>query len=806
MKKTSWLNTLENLSLVGLGAGSVASLLLQQVFFTTAPLSLLVVLGLINRRSMVKLSERRDATLSETDQYLALQVDRLQNQVALLPTPETLNQLNRTLLFKNQELSEKLHGELGSLKQGVHQRIALVEQQGLNPMRQDVRQVIEQCGVLMETVNQLGADVGNLSAQVRTDSVRLSVEQLKSDVAMLQANLENFTYQTKPNLSALQEHVTRLDRQFSKLPPPVDITSLKQEVAELVKIVADLVPRRDLSSLVSHIDELHQQQETLKHSIVAIETVALNFKRTLSDLLKPTGSFLNGGRETTARISGFGDDLDANHSIAASVYPELQDLAVRYFDNLRDQIDQIHNKTANLAQQHQQVQEHLSRLPKTLDVVALQRQLSELSQRLPDAESTIESLQTHLQDLLHQELKTHRAGAASKASPQSELIFDFSPTEVEVENRATGSRAVLEQALECTQQRLILIWPWSERCRLDEALYQKFEQFLSRQRQLEIGWCYLADRQEERWLSKMQRGWMTDFSQRSLLQETLHKLLQLKRRYPDRFQFKILGTSENFLVSDQSFAVLGITDALQTTTPFPALQLKLKTTDAGVIQRLIQRFDDSTLATDDLTSYWNRAVTRYDLGDKAGAIADFTHILSLYPDDARAYNYRGLAHYDSEDYTSAITDFTESIQIDAQQPTPYCNRGFIRAEQGDYWNAIKDYTHAIQVNPQYAIAYFYRGMAHQKSENYSVAITDFSDAIRFAPDSPVAYYYRGLTWQKLGNLTEAIGDFELAAQFFWVRGNKVNAQKAQANIAKLRQDLTVHGCNPANSAAVYQSR
>lgn len=803
MKKTSWLNALENLSLVGLGAGSVASLLLQQVFFTTAPLSLLVVLGLMNRRSMAKLSERRDATLAETDQYLALQVDRLQNQMALLPRPEALNQLNRTLLFKNQELAEKLQGELGSLKQGLHQRIALVEQQGLNPIRKDMRQVIEQYGTLVETVNQLSSDMGKLSSQVRTDSVRLSVEQLKSDVVVLQNNLDNLAYQTKPSLSALQEHVTRIDRQFSKLPPPVDITSLKQEVAELVKIVADLVPRRDLSTVVGEMQEIQQQQETLKHSIVAIETVALNFKRTLNDLLQPTRSLLNGVRET-GRVSGFGDAPDATHSIAASIYPELQDLAVHYFDNLRDQIDQIQNKTTNLAQQHQQLQEHLGRLPKTLDVVALQRQLSELSQRMPDAESTIATLQSHIQELLHQELKTHPARVSSQGASQSELIFDFSSTDVEAENWATGSRVVLEQALECTQQRLILIWPWSERCRLDDALFQKFERFLGQQRQLEIGWCYLADRHEERWLSKMQRGWMTDFSQRSLLQETLHKLLQLKRRYPDRFQFKILGTSENFLVSDESFAVLGITDALQTTTPFPALQLKLKTTDVGVIQRLIKRFDDSTLAADDFTSYWNRAVTRYDLGDKAGAIADFTHILTLYPDDAMAYNYRGLAHYDAEDYTSAITDFTEAIQIDPHQPAPYCNRGFIRAEQGDYWNAIKDYTQAIQVSPQYAIAYFYRGLAHQKSENYSVALTDLSDAIQFAPDSPVAYYYRALTWQKLGNLVEAIGDFELASQFFWVRGNKVNAQKAQANIVKLRQELASDE-DSANSA-VYQSR
>ncbi|MCU0523587.1 MAG: tetratricopeptide repeat protein [Elainella sp. Prado103] len=800
MKKNSWLNALENVSLVGLGAGSVASIILQQIFYTTAPLSLLVVLGILHRRKLTQLNERQNSTFSETDQYLALQLDRLHHQMASLPTSESINRINRNLLVKNQELSDKVYHEVSTLKQGVHQRLAAIEQQGLGAVRQEVRQLMGRCNDLMETVNHLGADVGNLSAQVRTDSVRTTVEQLKLSVATLQTNLENLAHQTKPNLSILQEHITRLDRQFSKLPPPVDLTSLKQEVSELIKIVADLVPRRDLSSLMGNMSELRQQQETLKQSIVAIETAALNFKRSLSDLPRPLEAapdFLREVKDPPVRISGFGDRELAEGSIGTTVYPELQEITIHYFETLQAQIQQIQELSEHLTQQQQQLRDQVGQFH-LLDMVALQRQLGELAQRFPHSaaprsEGMIPAWQNSSPPLQAQ-VET------SAVIPQSELIFDFAPTESEAISGSTGSRAVLEQALEITQQRLILIWPWADRCRLDTSLCQKLDAFLQQKRQLEIGWCYLSDRNEERWLSKMQRGWMSDFNQRSLVQETLQKLLQLKRRYPQQFQFKILGTSENFLVSDQSFAVLGITDALQTTTPFSELQLKLKTTDPSVIQRLIRRFDDSTLADDDLTSYWNRAVTRYDLGDKTGAITDFTHILRFYPDDAIAYNHRGLAHYDLGDLTSALTDFAEAIQINPQQPTPYCNRGFIRAEQGDYREAIDDYTQALQVYPAYAIAYFYRGIAQQKLENYSAALTDLSDAIRFAPDSPVAYYYRGLTWQKLENLPEAIADFELAAQFFWVRGNKANAQKAQANVTKLRQALMLNVCMPASQA------
>jgi tetratricopeptide (TPR) repeat protein len=287
----------------------------------------------------------------------------------------------------------------------------------------------------------------------------------------------------------------------------------------------------------------------------------------------------------------------------------------------------------------------------------------------------------------------------------------------------------------------------------------------------------------------------------------LHQLLHLKRTYPANFQFKILGTSENFLVSDQTFAVLGIADALKTNTAFPELQLKLKTREPEAIQRLINRFDDPALEADDLVSHWNRGVTRHDLGDKTGAIADYTQILNHSAEDAITYNYRGIAHYDAGNSPNAIADLTQSIQLNPQQVAAYCNRGFIRAEQSDLTGAIADYTQATQNRPDWAIAYLYRGMAWQKLERYQEAIADYSEATDLTPNSAVARYYRGLAWQKLGNYVGAIVDLEAAATLFAARGSRTNAQKAQKNLIKLRHLLAKQpeaeqsGANGSGTAA-----
>jgi len=798
MKKHSWLNALENMSLVGLGAGSVASLLLNQFLFTTAPLSLLVVLGLLNRRKLAQIGERRDAMLAETDQYLALQVDRLHHQVASMPTPETINRLNRVLLIKNQEISEKLQSEISSLKQGMHQRLTSVEQQG-NGVRQELRQVMERCSYLMENVQQLTTDFGDLSSQVQAEAVKASIEQITQDIAKLQINLDGLN-QSKPNVAVLQEHITRLDRQFSKLPPPIDVSSLKREVGELIRIVADLVPRRDLTGLTNEIYALKEQQENLRQSVVAIETAALNFRRKFNEL--PKAEKLVQFDRSSCKLDSIETELVAHHKplitsgSSTQIYPELQEIAANYLGNLREQLSAIQLFAGQLAQQQQQLKEQLSQMPQTLDVVALQKQFTELSQRIPASEGEMTAFRTRVQSVMQQELdyinQQMQLVAAlpqlvppQSVPPQSELIFDLPTAEV---SAAAGSRAVLEQALAVTEQRLIVIWPWSEQSTLDETLFRKFENFLSLGKRLEIGWCYLADRSEERWLSKMQRGWASNLTRRSLVQETLHQFLQLKRIYPNRFQFKILGTAENFLVSDQSFAVLGIADALKTATLFPELQLKLKTSDPAVIQRLVQRFEAPILADDDLTSYWNRAVTRHDLGDKDGAIADYSHILTISPADHAAFNYRGLAYYDLGDCKRAIADFTAAIEHWPQQGIAYCNRGFIRSEQGQDWEAIQDYSLAIQADPQ-APAYFYRGQTYQKLEQYPEAIADYSEAIQLASNSPVAHYHRGLVYQKLNNITEAIADFERAAQLFWLRGSKTNAQKTLKNLAKLQQQV-----------------
>lgn len=746
MNKQSRLELLENLSLLGSGVGAVASIVFNQASFAVAPLSLTVALGVLNRRADRDKQQESQAAVASIDQRLSQQYSRLHHQVANLPTPETIHQLSKGIVLRNRELAEHLYAEISTVQDEFQQRFERLEQQDLNTICQDILQLNEQYSDLSKTVAQFQADLAQITDSTRIDQVEAILNHFNLEIGDLQNHLERLSSQTKPALSTLQERVNRLDRLLSKLPPPVDVTSLKREVAELIRIIGELVPKRDVMALSSEVKDLRQQQETLQQALTAIE-------------------------QTT------------NH------------------------------------------RSHLS--AQALDVAALQRQLNTLAQQLPQP-----TLTTHLH-LLEQELHHTNDRLQSLAHSRSELIFDFAPashtTAHVAEDTAShqtrpepnGSRAVLMEALDTTRDRLIWIYPWSEQCPLDQVLVQNLEAFLSQKRRISLGWCHQVLREEnidnrtvsdtsngignntsstnviptpaDRMLKKMRRGWRIDsqLSQLNDLQNTLRQLLRLKQAYPDWFQFKILGTRENFLVSDRTFAVIGMAAPLKSATLFPEVHFKLRTSHSTVIQQLIDRFDDASLPSDNLVAHWNRAFTCHDLGDYPGAIADYTHLLMHQPNDATVYNNRGAAYCDSGHNSggveAAIEDFTRSIQLNPRQTAAYCNRGFLQAERTHYREALQDFSTAIQNQPNCAIAYFYRALTQQKQGQHQAALSDYTEAIRLTPDTATAYYYRSQAWQKLEQYEAAIDDLVQATERFTLQGSKANAQKAQKQLAQLRR-------------------
>ena len=856
LKKTHhWLDIAEYATLVGLGVGSITSFVSAQFFYTSAPLSLLVLLNLASRNRLEQEMRRRtQQAIAQIDHKVSQNLDRLNQQIQALPTTEAMGGLRKSMLVKNREMAERLAGEIKTLQDGVQAVLVMIERLKLGTVRQDLDAVRQQYDSLNNGVIGLANQVQQMVNSGQFDQMEQAIAQLRQNTKQLEANIQSLADQTKPTLTALQDQISHLNRQFQKLPPPFDSSALRQEVAELTRMVADLVPKRDLSALSRELSKLQSQQE----SQLAAEEA---FRRKLQDISlqlqsRPTKSSLtslqNQINHLNRQVQKLPPPFDATaleQEVAKVVKVMSSMVPRRDFSSLITQVKSL-----------QQQQEFQLKIERTLqkELQALSQQLQAVMENPPVAtaepttatpDSTPQAFQDRLEAVLHQpltqvreQLRTLPPGTAldettaialqqalatinaplqnAPDSSQYEFVLDVKALEPSADSTAepttepatepdaeppaqTHSRRILEEALERSQERLVIILPWSRQVNLDDQLLEQMETFLRQQRHLHVGWCHQTQRTQHRFLKAIQQRWQVQPELQSTLQDTLQRLLQLKRIDPQRFQFQIMGTRENFLVSDQQYAVLGMDEALATTSR-PDVELKLRTTDPVVVQQLSQRFGQPAPESTDIAAHWNLMATRYDLGDRQSALESCNQILAITPNDVNAFNFRGILHYEMGDRTAALAAFDQAIKCDPQNIVPYCNRGYVRSEHGDQLGAIADYSAALRADAESSLPYFLRGMSCQKFGEIEGALADYDEVLRRIPDSPVVFYYRGLTRAKIGEFGGAIGDLEQALEGFTQQRNETNARKVFSYLEQLRQAHPNAIVPPPNTPAASQ--
>lgn len=828
----------------------------SQLLYTSAPLSLLLLLNLVNRRRVDRLIERNAAiAIRGVDLQLSKHIELLNQQVMMLPTPETIGTVRRSLLIKNRQSLEKLTKDIEVLREEMQLRIGPLEEETSRANRRDVVQLQQQYTQLCASIANLTSRIQQLAAADKVVLLDEAIARLQAEADEIRTDLQALTKQTRPTLTALQEQINRLNHKFHKLPPPFDATGMRQEVEELIRVVADLVPKRDWHNLVMEMKLLRQRQEsqyefeeTLRQRLQELQQQiqAQPHESNLMALQEQIEHL----RQQVQQLPPVFDPIYLRQEITQLLETLPDRLSQQDWAGLMHQIKVLEEQQQTQFQVEADLQRELEQMSQQLTVLlsksgeSMLQSAAESNQA--EAADALDALQSELQNRLNQLLQQEsreiearspalfselqsperldttwardtEAVLLSPSAPPPQIEFSLPEmqqmarqemqlsqvwshdaefqeigaqgieTTETIETTLITSRTVLEEALDQTQQRLILILPWSSQSDLDKELLHKMKQLLDRGARLDLGWCYQSYR-EERFLTAINQRWQIN-PRPTHLAQTLKQLLELKQSYSGQFQFKILGTPENFLVSDQTYAVLGTDESLTTHTNFPELALKLRTFEPAVIQQLSQRFDQPDLQPSEVAAYWNRAVTRFDLGDRQGAIADFNQVLSILPEDAVAYNYRGLVQADLGDRVAAIADFSRSIALQSQQLMAYCNRGFLLSEAGDYAGAIADLTMAIQAQPNTAIPYFYRGLAHQKLNDLAAALTDFRAAIRRAPKFAPSYYYAGLCCQKLDKLQLAIANLEMAAELFTQQESIVNAQRAWKHLEKLRGEV-----------------
>ena len=226
-----------------------------------------------------------------------------------------------------------------------------------------------------------------------------------------------------------------------------------------------------------------------------------------------------------------------------------------------------------------------------------------------------------------------------------------------------------------------------------------------------------------------------------------------------------------------------------------------------------QRADDSWTAAmkawpDQASHYYGRGMTRAQLGDWKGAVADLAvaptfawdqsvwdglreqHLPGLpgreaglsalakgvaaNPKDARLWLARGHLHAAGDDSDQAEADYTKAVEADPTAFLAWFSRGCLRAEQGRWKSAAHDFGRAIDCSPEYRSGW-------QLNKNNTDS--RFRHAWKLAAKAVACSWPENRDqadlWHHDGVAHAQLGEWELARAFF-DKSIKLDPQRIQA--------------------------
>jgi tetratricopeptide (TPR) repeat protein len=198
--------------------------------------------------------------------------------------------------------------------------------------------------------------------------------------------------------------------------------------------------------------------------------------------------------------------------------------------------------------------------------------------------------------------------------------------------------------------------------------------------------------------------------------------------------------------------------------------------------------------------FYNRAIVRFNLKDKKGAVSDYLKAISLTPeitrqqdrfgdrldvlgnaaivlkglysqkevDSVTAVGYQQRAYALLEENNGqereALNYINQALSLDNKSGKSYYTRARINYLQEEYSQALQDVNKAISLGQQEEEDGFYylRGLIFYEMDLPQKAYQDFSKAITIDSKSPDYYYDRAFASAGLGEYKEAISDIDQA--------------------------------------------
>lgn len=247
MKNRRSLLVAEYISLIGSVAGSAAAVVSGQVIYATAPLSLSILLNLVNRyRYEQQARQSTNIAITEAHQQLSADIQSLRSSVLTLPAQVDLSSVQQALF--------KLTEEIAAERAKIQSHPASLSALDLKPINEGISQLTNQSLSLSESLAVVRQQLDALPQSERFDALESATAQLSSEIALLKTKIENRLSPLKAfNIESIQSDISQLREQCATLQEFLD--------SLVYRMLSDGVLGSHISSdkAESRIDKIVQQ-------------------------------------------------------------------------------------------------------------------------------------------------------------------------------------------------------------------------------------------------------------------------------------------------------------------------------------------------------------------------------------------------------------------------------------------------------------------------------------------------------------------------------------------------------------------
>ena len=184
--------------------------------------------------------------------------------------------------------------------------------------------------------------------------------------------------------------------------------------------------------------------------------------------------------------------------------------------------------------------------------------------------------------------------------------------------------------------------------------------------------------------------------------------------------------------------------------------------DKNDYKKAIEYFNKRIKYVADYSTYGNRGLTYWELGDFEKALDDFQKSIEINPQYMPSYYNRAGVFHALGDHEAAIKDYTRALEIKPNDVWSYNNRGLVYSRIGDFEKAIADFNKALDIAPKHLSSIRNRAALYLRNGDYRTAYKELKKARKYGLASRDFYAMRAQLWsdQKMHNL--AIRDYSIA--------------------------------------------